>query len=164
MLSFFFSSIIFAHPACCLALYTLPAGLFTTCLFVPVWSSQASPISWWDIKEVLGASKSAGLRDKPRYPGPQLLFLIKPPGWLIEGKGQWEWAGRLARNINLQTKLASAYCLSLCSNSLERSWELDRSGLMKFTDFFFSLSNMLTQMVHLSSYWHVVPLEVLSLK
>ena len=64
--------------------------------FVPMRSCQACPISRWDIKGVWGASKSAGLRDKLHSPCPQLLSLIKPPGWHRERKKRAaRGAGRL---------------------------------------------------------------------
>lgn len=112
---FFFFPNIVTHPVCFLPLCTLPACLFTTCLFVPMRSWQACPVSQGDIKAVWGASKSAGLRDKLHSPRPQLLSLIKPPGWHRERrKRAVRGAGRLGRKKKKanQTRKAHIVCRS----------------------------------------------------
>lgn len=120
--------------------------------FVPMRSCQACPISRWDIKGVWGASKSAGLRDKLHSPCPQLLSLIKPPGWHRERrKRAARGAGRLfkwKKGKKMQIIESSTYCPSLGSDSpFSQVWNSTGANSWSSQIYFFFSSNMLIQRV-----------------
>ena len=72
--------ILCASYLCILSQLSVSYLAFFLFFFVPLRSCQDSLISRGDVKEVWGASKSAGLRDKLLSLCPQLLSLIKTSG------------------------------------------------------------------------------------
>lgn len=125
--NFQFRSLCFFFPALMSLMFYAPylcslcqAACLPPAFFVRTWSCQSCPISRLDIKEVWGASKSAELRDELYSLDPQLLSLIKPPGWHRERQ---ERAVRGADRLVRKKKTGEAHivyhsAITVCSLKL----------------------------------------------